>query len=202
MKNSQLKAIISECVLELLSESIKSPKDFKVTIEKIDPETKEWTGYGLIKIPFLGWKSINRGTRKQQFTWSVKGKVYNVDISDYLKTVSIKETVNDIDYTPEITNSNPSISSLIKQYSGDYSNFVDRGSAKFLDFGDHFSFSFLLVFPKTKVDVKSIEEIYKIVKKKLSFFKQEEKIYGKGTVSVVDDNDESYILKFNVRGGK
>jgi hypothetical protein len=209
MKKSDLILLISECISELLSESIISkPSNFKkVTIENFKKNENgtysDWTGYGKILIPYVGWIPINRGTRKAKFTWLVKGVLRQLDISEYLRSIdTVNEIAGGVDYTPSITSKNPSIDSLIKSYAGDYLEFVNRGTAKFLDFGDHFSFSFQLDFPKSKVESKTYEELYKIVNKKLSFFKQEDDIYGQGKVKRASDSGDIYQFIFTVRGGK
>ena len=64
---------------------------FKLTIENVSYETindkvviSDWTGYGLILVPYVGWKTFNRGTRKPIFVWMVGRRVYQVDVTQYL----------------------------------------------------------------------------------------------------------------------
>lgn len=113
----------------------------------------------------------------------------------------IKESVDDLVYSNEIVASDPSIDSLIELYSGDYIDYVNRGSAKFFDYGDTFKLTFNLNFPKKKVEFKSLNAIYNIVSKSLNFFKKSSP-FGKGEVSKLGENDNYYILRFIVRGGK
>lgn len=113
----------------------------------------------------------------------------------------IKESVDDLVYSNEIVASDPSIDSLVKLYSGDYIDYVDRGSVKFFDYGDIFKLTFNLKFPKKKVEFKSLNIVYNIVSKALNFFKKSSP-FGKGEVSKLGENDDYYILRFIVRGGK
>jgi len=71
---------------------------FKLTIENINFEYKneklvihDWTGYGLILIPYVGWKPINRGTRKTKFNWMVDKKIHQIDLTFYLKSIIIEK---------------------------------------------------------------------------------------------------------------
>ena len=45
----------------------------------------EWTGYGIIQLPFHKSVPIKRGTRKPQFNWSQGRVVYQVDMREFLK---------------------------------------------------------------------------------------------------------------------
>jgi len=115
--------------------------------------------------------------------------------------LSVKESVDDLVYSNEIVESDPSIDSLIELYADDYIDYIDRGSVKFFDYGNTFKLSFNLKFPKKKVEFKSLNIIYQSVSKALNFFKKSTP-YGKGEVSKIGENDNNFILKFVVRGGK
>ena len=213
MKKDQLISIITECYQELLSEIISNPKDFKITIEDskfIEKNGKkyftEWTGYGKIKIPFGEWITINRGTRKAKFRMPMKGIARDIDISKYLEKQTINETLDSIVYSNEIVSSGASIDELIKNYSGHYSEFVRRGSAKFFNLDENtFKFSFNLVFPRKKVEFNSGKDILKNVSDELDFYNpgnDKNKVYGKGITKLVSEDDKNFILNFTVRGGK
>jgi len=218
MKKFLLISIIKECYSELLNEVISNPDHFKITIEDYKYNTSDsgpiftaWTGYGKILIPGKGWKTITRGTRRPMFTWLIGNKKYSINISKYLKQrkdieddKTINETLDSVIYSNEVVGVFSSIDELLKNYSGDYFEFINRGSAKFFDYGNHFKFSFNLIFPRKKVEFKTSKECFQTISKALDFYNdgKEGEIYGEGKTKIVAEDEKNFILLFTVRGGK
>lgn len=58
---------------------------------------EEWTGYGLLTIPYHKHIAINRGTRKPVFTMAYYGRLFSIDMREYLMEYLRKRNEEELD---------------------------------------------------------------------------------------------------------